>query len=292
MGTSCCINKKDEKSNLTHEIIMGPDVSDSNDNSVLHKSSRTHLPLENLSASDRIFNSNKCKQDHSSKQTTQDCLILEREENKIIVNIPEDDAEYEKSPSDIIIHNSSIPMKHTNEMLSSSSRDNQSKIAKKQSIQSTTRIIKKSTSNFNAGFSNFRCENTGNLEDSYELLEAIGKGAFGIVRVVLDRSTNEKRAVKIIDKTKCDITVAFSEEISILQKLDHPNVVRFFEFFQDAKNFYLVTEYCKGGDLLTKLSEERTFSERMASNILKQVFSAVEYCHRNNIVHRYFFNKR
>lgn len=62
--------------------------------------------------------------------------------------------------------------------------------------------------------------------------------------------------------------------------------MRFFEFFQDDTSYYLVTEYCQGGDLLTKISKLRTFNEKMAALIMKQIFSAVEYCHNMKIVHR------
>ncbi len=64
-------------------------------------------------------------------------------------------------------------------------------------------------------------------------------------------------------------------------------MVRFFEFFQDDTYYYLVTEYCQGGDLLTKISKLRSFNEKIAAMIMKQILSAVEYCHNINVVHRY-----
>ena len=64
-------------------------------------------------------------------------------------------------------------------------------------------------------------------------------------------------------------------------------MVRFYEFFQDEKKYYLVTEYCKGGDLLTKMTTQKFFTDKIVSRIMNQILSAVEYCHRNKIAHRY-----
>ncbi|MDR3548127.1 MAG: protein kinase [Candidatus Pacebacteria bacterium] len=64
--------------------------------------------------------------------------------------------------------------------------------------------------------------------------------------------------------------------------------MRFFEYYQDAMNYYLVTEYCEGGDLLSKLRVCRKLAESTAAGVIKQILAAVEYCHKNNIIHRYF----
>jgi calcium-dependent protein kinase len=72
-------------------------------------------------------------------------------------------------------------------------------------------------------------------------------------------------------------------------------VVRFFEFYQDATQFYLVTEYtsackrryCAGGDLLAKMKQALLFTEAKAAMVMRQILGAVDYCHKQNIVHRY-----
>jgi calcium-dependent protein kinase len=79
----------------------------------------------------------------------------------------------------------------------------------------------------------------------------------------------------------------FFREVEIVRNLDHPNILKVFEFYQDAKNYYLVTEYCKGGELFDKIVEKGTFLEEEAAHILKQALSCVMYCHTHNIVHRY-----
>ncbi len=63
-------------------------------------------------------------------------------------------------------------------------------------------------------------------------------------------------------------------------------MLRLYEFFQDNSYYYLVTEYCKGGDLFRKLDEAIYLQEGLVARIMKQIFSAVEYCHRLKIAHR------
>lgn len=67
---------------------------------------------------------------------------------------------------------------------------------------------------------------------------------------------------------------------------DHPNIVKIYEFGQDYKNFYIVTQFCSGGDLIAKISKAKYFSEMQAAQYMKQVLSAVCYCHARNIAHR------
>lgn len=71
-----------------------------------------------------------------------------------------------------------------------------------------------------------------------------------------------------------------------MRQLDHPNIVRLFEVFQDDKRFYLVTELCTGGELFDEITKRSHFSEADAALITKQVLSAVAYCHSKNICHR------
>lgn len=67
---------------------------------------------------------------------------------------------------------------------------------------------------------------------------------------------------------------------------DHPNIMRVLEFYQDDRNFYIVSELYTGGELFDKISELKIFTEAQAANTLRQILSAVYYCHQNNIVHR------
>lgn len=64
-----------------------------------------------------------------------------------------------------------------------------------------------------------------------------------------------------------------------------------YEFFQDKKNFYIVSELCTGGELFDKIVENKYFNEEVAANIMIQILSAVKYMHANNVCHRLFIQK-
>jgi calcium-dependent protein kinase len=68
--------------------------------------------------------------------------------------------------------------------------------------------------------------------------------------------------------------------------MDHPNIIKIFEFFQDKKHFHIVTELCEGGELFDYIMEQGQITEKIASEIMKQVLSAMVFCHEMNIVHR------
>lgn len=76
-------------------------------------------------------------------------------------------------------------------------------------------------------------------------------------------------------------------EVEILKSLDHPNIVKLYELYQDSKNYYLITEFLEGGELFDKLQHQKNFSERLAAHYMKQILSAVSYCHQRDIVHRF-----
>ena len=71
-----------------------------------------------------------------------------------------------------------------------------------------------------------------------------------------------------------------------MKKLDHPNIIRVFEFFRDENYFYIVTDLCTGGELFDRITTLHHFSEKEAANTMHQVLSAIVYCHKNFIVHR------
>jgi len=62
---------------------------------------------------------------------------------------------------------------------------------------------------------------------------------------------------------------SFQYEISILKKLDHPNIIKLYEIFEDERKYYLVTELCKGGELFDEILKEVHFTEVAAANIIQ-----------------------
>ena len=132
---------------------------------------------------------------------------------------------------------------------------------------------------------NLIARKTTNISKEYTFGKVIGTGGFGQVRLAIHKPTKQTRAVKIIQKSKVDISVLMNE-VNILSKLSHPNIMQIFEVFDDNTNIYIVSEYCKGGELFDIISTKGNFSEKDACVIMKQLMSAICYSHQNNIVHR------
>lgn len=107
-----------------------------------------------------------------------------------------------------------------------------------------------------------------------------------MVSKCVHRDTNHERACKKVPRKKIKNMDRFKQEILILQKLDHPNVLRIYEYFEDDKNIYLITELCKGGELFDKIIQEEYFSEKEAARLFKQVLLSLNYCHHQGIAHR------
>ena len=71
-----------------------------------------------------------------------------------------------------------------------------------------------------------------------------------------------------------------------MKTLDHPNIVKFYETYQDDKFFHLVMEYCSGGELLERIVEDGQLREGEAAIIMRKAFSAVKYLHDRGVCHR------
>lgn len=126
-----------------------------------------------------------------------------------------------------------------------------------------------------------------NVYDNYKFMTLLGEGSFGTVEKVMHRKTNIIRALKKINKkNKISTDSEIINEIEILKKLDHPNIVKIYEFYNSKDNFYLVTEYCKEGELFDYITKFGPFKEKQASYIMYQIISAVFFCHSSKILHR------
>ena len=91
---------------------------------------------------------------------------------------------------------------------------------------------------------------------------------------------------KEILKEKIKNKTQFKTEIKILQTLDHPNVIKLFEYFEDDEKIYLIMEKCTGGELFDRILEKEFFSEKEAARIFKQILMAINYCHNSGVCHR------
>lgn len=107
------------------------------------------------------------------------------------------------------------------------------------------------------------------------------------MRKALHFRTKEFRAIKIIDKANIgkENWKMIVREIDILRKIDHPNIVKIFEFFESMTHFYIVMEFCPGKLLFQKFDEKKRTDEREAARIMLQVLRALHYLHQREIVH-------
>lgn len=154
-------------------------------------------------------------------------------------------------------------------------------------------IIKNDSTNkeeFKIDINTFVGRRKGNIKEKYTIGNKLGSGAFGFVRVGTHKSSNQKRAIKTIQKDSITKDMKehskFFSEVDILIKADHPNIVRLYEFYEDEKYYHLVTEFVSGGELFDFIIKSRMLSEPIAAHFMKQILSAIAYCHANQIVHR------
>ena len=127
-----------------------------------------------------------------------------------------------------------------------------------------------------------------NVFDHYKKISELGSGAFGTVYKVQNIASENLRAMKVISKEFIHSGVdaaEISNEIQILSRLDHPNIMRIYEFFEDKDNFYIITEYCDQGDLAGKMDEEGKLNELLVKYFMNQVFVAISYLHSQNVFH-------
>ena len=130
-------------------------------------------------------------------------------------------------------------------------------------------------------------KNEKKIEDVYKMgKKALGTGGFGVVTKCRHRVTKLDRACKCIPRKKVRNIEQFRAEISILQQLDHPHILKLIEYFEDDKNFYLITELCSGGELFDKIIEKEFFTEKEAAKCFNQLLLGINYCHANKIAHR------
>ncbi|KAH7649150.1 calmodulin-domain kinase 1 [Cryptosporidium bovis] len=128
----------------------------------------------------------------------------------------------------------------------------------------------------------------GHLSEMYQRIRKLGSGAYGEVLLCKDKVSNVERAIKIIRKCTVNMpaNTTLLEEVAVLKLLDHPNIMKLYDFFEDKRNYYLVMECYKGGELFDEIIHRLKFNEVDAAVIIKQVLSGVTYLHKNNIVHR------
>ena len=119
--------------------------------------------------------------------------------------------------------------------------------------------------------------------------KVLGSGSFGKVFKAENKADPSIQvAIKVIAKEKlsAEEIESLHQEVSILQTLDHPNIVKYYETYEDQKFVYLVMELCPGGELFEKMAANQTMNENMAAQAIEKILRALIHCHKQRIVHR------
>jgi serine/threonine protein kinase len=131
--------------------------------------------------------------------------------------------------------------------------------------------------------------------DNLILEKCVGKGSFGEVYITSIKGDDKRKlATKKLERDQIEGTEAIkylTNEIKILHKLNHPNIAKFESVKKTKKHFYIVMEYCNGGELskaLEKYQEKygKPFSQEIVQHFMRQIIDAFKYIHSNKIIHR------
>ena len=100
------------------------------------------------------------------------------------------------------------------------------------------------------------------IREYYKIGHEIGKGAYGKIRWCIHKATGNLRAVKIIFRRDVeDLKLDLMDEIQILRQVDHPGIMKVFEFFSDKKRLFIVSELYTGGDLHNLITARQQLDE-------------------------------
>ena len=122
----------------------------------------------------------------------------------------------------------------------------------------------------------------------YKIGRKIGQGAFGKVNIGLHILTGRVVAIKSFKKENCNsekINKIINER-NLMKELDHKNIIRILDYFEDKNYIFIIMEYINGGNLYSLIKKRRKLQEKMAKYIFKQMISALKYIHSHNIAHR------
>ena len=122
----------------------------------------------------------------------------------------------------------------------------------------------------------------------YSIISDLGEGNFGKVKLSILNSTKEKYAIKIIDKKKLKSQKKSSSfnEIEIISRLNHPNIIHVEKILEDEKNFYIIMEYCNNGELFNYIVDKDKLEFDEAFSFFYQLINGVEYLHEQGFAHR------
>ncbi|XP_045552520.1 caM kinase-like vesicle-associated protein [Salmo salar] len=130
-------------------------------------------------------------------------------------------------------------------------------------------------------------DNIYDVTDKYEMGQVLKAKEFCELCMAKDRQTNKVFVCKkFLKKDGRKVRKAAKNEILILKMVKHPNILQLIDTFETRKEYFIIQELATGGDVFDWILDQGNYTERDASNVIKQVLEAVSYLHSLNIVHR------
>ena len=258
--------------------------TDNNINNNLIDSQRKYMNLKKRINGEIENNNNK----NSLKNLNIGELIKKKEENKgnkenydIIKNNKNKENKENKENNNINRNNDSIISRYNPTLSSRSSSSYDANYYMKESLKLSCYI--------NKYFNKYKKYPDTSLH-FYKYGRLIGQGAFGKVNLGLNILTGRIVAVKSFNKNNSELTgdnmKKIKYETDLMKKLNHPNITKILEMFEDEKYFLIIMEYINGGNLFSFVKKRRKLSEKTAKFLFRQIILGIKYIHEQNIVHR------
>lgn len=125
------------------------------------------------------------------------------------------------------------------------------------------------------------------IRDIYEFRDVLGTGAFSEVVLAEEKKTQKLVAIKCIPKKALEgKETSIENEIMVLRKIKHANIVSLEDIYENRSHLYLIMQLVSGGELFDRIVEKGFYTEKDASQLIKQILDAVKYLHDMGIVHR------
>nr|XP_048282958.1 aurora kinase C [Myodes glareolus] len=125
--------------------------------------------------------------------------------------------------------------------------------------------------------------------DDFEIGRPLGKGKFGNVYLARLKENHFIVALKVLFKSQIEkegLEHQLRREVEIQAHLQHPNILRLYNYFHDARRVYLILEYAPRGELYKELQRNRVLDEQRTATIIEELADALTYCHKKKVIHR------
>eukprot|EP00607_Mallomonas_marina_P008776 CAMPEP_0182418914 /NCGR_PEP_ID=MMETSP1167-20130531/3296_1 /TAXON_ID=2988 /ORGANISM="Mallomonas Sp, Strain CCMP3275" /LENGTH=439 /DNA_ID=CAMNT_0024593401 /DNA_START=82 /DNA_END=1401 /DNA_ORIENTATION=+ len=131
-------------------------------------------------------------------------------------------------------------------------------------------------------------DDNSSFKSQYDVIKQLGSGGYSIVKLVQNRKTGVKAAVKCINRKVLNTqeNERLREEVAIMMSCTHPNIVKLFDFYEEEHCFYLTMEVLEGGELFDRISQKTIYTEKEARDVIYLLLMTINYCHKKGIVHR------